>query len=38
LAELAQQQERAAQLDALMARLGYADAGGSFSREEMNER
>jgi dsDNA-specific endonuclease/ATPase MutS2 len=38
LADLAQQQERAAQLDALMARLDYVDARGSFSRDEMNER
>lgn len=38
LAEIAQQKERAAKLDALMERLAYADSGESFTRDDMNER
>jgi len=38
LSEVAQQKELAAKLDRLMARLDYVDAGGSFSRDELNER
>ena len=38
LAELVQQQERELKLRELDLRLGYANAGGKFTREEMNER
>ncbi len=38
LAELASRREREANLATLMKRVNYADAGGKFSRDEMNER
>lgn len=38
LAELAGRREREKRLAELMERVGYADSGGSFSRDEMNER
>ena len=38
LADLVQQQERELKLRDLDLRLGYANAGGKFTREEMNER
>ena len=38
LARLAQQEERAARLDELTERLAHADAGGHFTRDEMNAR
>lgn len=38
LADLVRQQDREAKLKELDARLAYADSGGKFTREEMNER
>lgn len=38
LADLVQQQDCEAKLKELDLRLGYARAGGKFTREEMNER
>lgn len=38
LADLVQQQDYEAKLKELDLRLGYARAGGKFTREEMNER
>jgi len=38
LAEVASTHERSQQVDALFSRLSHVDAGGKFSREEMNER
>jgi hypothetical protein len=38
LAELAERDEREERIAALMDRIGYAQAGGKFTREEMNER
>jgi len=38
LGELAGRRERNQQLAALMERLDYAQSGGPFSREDMNER
>jgi hypothetical protein len=38
LADLVQQQDCEAKLKELDLRLGYATAGGKFTREEMNER
>ncbi len=38
LADLVRQQDREAKLRELNRRLGYANSGGQFTREEMNER
>ncbi len=38
LADLVRQQDREAKLRELDGRLGYANSGGLFTREEMNER
>ncbi|MFT4176677.1 MAG: hypothetical protein QM627_08460 [Luteolibacter sp.] len=38
LAELTAQAERSKRVDELLNRLSYANSGGKFSREEMNER
>lgn len=38
LVGIAGQQERQQTLESLLARLEYAQAGGSFTRQEMNER
>lgn len=38
LEDLVRQQDREAKLRELDVRLGYANSGGKFSREEMNER
>lgn len=38
LREVAGVEERSRKIESLFDRLDYVDAGGSFSREEMNER
>ena len=38
LMELTAREQRSKQVDDLLGRLSYVDAGGTFSREEMNER
>ena len=38
LADLVRQQDRETKLRELDVRLGYANSGGKFTREEMNER
>lgn len=38
LVELTARKQRSKQVDELLDRLSYVDAGGTFSREEMNER
>lgn len=38
LKELAETKERSERLDSLLRRLETCDAGGTFSREDMNER
>lgn len=38
LAEVASSRDRSAKVDALFSRLDHVNAGGKFSREEMNER
>lgn len=38
LVEVSEQRERSQQVDELLDRLHYVESGGSFSREDMNER
>lgn len=38
LASLTAEEQRTAKIDALFERFDHVDAGGKFSREEMNER
>ena len=38
LSQVAGREEREQQVSDLLERLSYADAGGKFSRDEMNER